>query len=89
MAQEKDDKKEPDGSRIASLKIAYLTRKLNLSPEEAQRFWPIYNNYANEIKNARIEQRKNKASELETEDKILDIRKNTILNSQKHLTQIK
>jgi hypothetical protein len=37
---------DPDGSRIEALKIAYLTKKLNLSPEEAQRFWPVYNNYA-------------------------------------------
>ena len=38
------------GGRIESLKIAFLTKKLNLSPEEAQRFWPIYNNYAGEIR---------------------------------------
>jgi hypothetical protein len=64
-----------DGSRIEALKIAYLTKKLNLSPDEAQKFWPIYNNYANEMRDIRREQRKNKESEIQTEEKILRIRK--------------
>jgi hypothetical protein len=70
-----DDDNKPDGSRLEALKIAYLTKKLNLTPEEAQRFWPIYNNYAGEIRAARVEQRRNKSSEIETEEKILRIRK--------------
>jgi hypothetical protein len=66
---------ETDGSRIEALKIAYITKKLNLSPDEAQRFWPIYNNYANEMREVRREQRKNNTSELQTEEKYLRIRK--------------
>lgn len=72
FAQEGPDQ---DGSRIEALKIAYLTKKLNLSPEEAQRFWPVYNNYANELRQARAEKRKNQSSEIETEEKVLAIRK--------------
>lgn len=36
-----------NGSRqkIKALKIAYITEQLNLSPEEAQKFWPIYNKF--------------------------------------------
>jgi hypothetical protein len=64
-----------DGNRIEALKIAYITKKLNLSPEEAQKFWPIYNNYAKEMREVRRDQRKNKESEIETEEKILRIRK--------------
>lgn len=30
---------------IKSLKIAFITDNLNLSTDEAQKFWPIYNNY--------------------------------------------
>jgi len=33
------------GDRIKSEKIAYFTDVLNLSPEEAQVFWPIYNKF--------------------------------------------
>lgn len=71
MAQ--DDQK--DAGRLQAFKIAFLTKKLNLSPEEAQRFWPIYNKYEEELRAARIENRQNKASEIITEEKILNIRK--------------
>lgn len=64
-----------DGERIQALKIAYLTKKLDLSPEEAQRFWPIYNRYTDEIKNIRLEQKQKNLSELDVEDKILSVRK--------------
>jgi Skp family chaperone for outer membrane proteins len=40
---------------IDALKMAYITKELNLSSEEAQKFWPIYNNYSSELKKARKE----------------------------------
>ncbi|KQR68140.1 hypothetical protein [Pedobacter sp. Leaf176] len=33
----------PKGEEIESLKIAFFTKKLDLSPEDAKVFWPIYN----------------------------------------------
>ncbi|WP_417360980.1 hypothetical protein [Galbibacter sp.] len=30
---------------IKSLKIAFITDNLNLTTDEAQKFWPVYNNY--------------------------------------------
>lgn len=35
-AQDKKDK-------IEAAKIAFITQQLNLSPQEAEKFWPIYN----------------------------------------------
>ena len=70
MAQ--DDQK--DASRLQAYKIAFLTKKLNLSPEEAQKFWPLYNRYEAELRAARREGRVSK-KEIETEEKILNIRK--------------
>ena len=32
-------------SRMKAEKIAFLTQELDLSPEEAQVFWPVYNQY--------------------------------------------
>jgi len=61
-----------DGNRLEALKIAYLTKKLDLSTEEAQRFWPIYNQYSGEIRQARS---RNGRSEIELEEDILNIRK--------------
>lgn len=30
------------------MKIGFITNRLNLTPEEAQKFWPIYKLYSNE-----------------------------------------
>ncbi|MDD2191167.1 MAG: hypothetical protein PHO12_01290 [Bacteroidales bacterium] len=38
-------------------KIAYLTDKLDLSVEEAQKFWPIFNNYEDEMNAVREKMR--------------------------------
>ena len=34
---------EEKRERIKTYKIGYLTQKLNLTDEEAQKFWPVYN----------------------------------------------
>ena len=44
--------------QIESMKIAFLTRKLDLSSEEAQKFWPVYNQYQDEIDKNRDAHRK-------------------------------
>jgi len=64
-----------NGTRIETLKIAYITNRLNLSPEEAQRFWPIYNNYSLEMKVARMKAMNNNNSEIELDEALLNIRK--------------
>jgi len=43
--------------RIESLKIAYIAQRLNLTPEEAEKFWPIYNQYEQEMNAARQQHR--------------------------------
>ncbi|HET8736655.1 MAG TPA: hypothetical protein VFM69_08650 [Pricia sp.] len=37
--------RKPDEDKIKSLKVAFFTERLELSPKEAQSFWPIYNEY--------------------------------------------
>ena len=69
------DAPKSEVQRLEAYKIAYLTKKLNLSPSEAQKFWPIYNKYQDEVKNLRIDSRQDKKSEIETEEKMLNIRK--------------
>jgi len=41
FAQGNQEKRE----KIKALKVAFLTEKLTLTSEEAQKFWPIYNAY--------------------------------------------
>ena len=64
-----------DGGKLAAYKIAYLTKKLNLSTEEAQKFWPIYNQYEAEVRKTRLDARANKDKVIDTDQKLLDIRK--------------
>lgn len=46
--------------RLEALKVAYLTKELDLTPEEAQQFWPIYNELNEKTRELRKEQRKNR-----------------------------
>jgi hypothetical protein len=58
---------------VEAIKIAYFTKKLNLSPEEAQKFWPIYNQYFEEIR--QIRQQNRDLDEVDMEEKIVNVRK--------------
>lgn len=44
------DDKEPKNKweKFRAEKVAFLTTELDLSPEEAQKFWPVYNQLENE-----------------------------------------
>ncbi|MBC8987372.1 hypothetical protein H9X96_16520 [Pedobacter sp. N36a] len=56
---------QKSGSRspeIESLRISYLTQKLDLSEEEAKIFWPIYNDYKREQSALRKEKYQNMIS---------------------------
>lgn len=35
--------------QIEAIKVAFITSKLDLTSEEAQKFWPVYNNYQKEL----------------------------------------
>lgn len=35
--------------KIKAAQIAYMTQKLDLTPDEAQKFWPVYNQYFKEV----------------------------------------
>ncbi len=38
---------------IEAMKIAFITQKLDLTPEEAQQFWPVYNQYNDKMQELR------------------------------------
>ena len=46
---DRGDRKE----QIESMKIAFLTKKLDLTPDEAKRFWPVFNQFTDEIQGLR------------------------------------
>lgn len=62
------------GDRVEQLRVAFINRKLELSTEEAEKFWPVYNEYNDKIKAIRKNLRMNyrnkegSLSEQEAED---------------------
>jgi hypothetical protein len=73
-AQDQLDPKEQE--KIQSLEIAFISRKLNLTTEEAQRFWPIYNEYKRDVRQVMIAQKNNSNRDVvDDEQKIIDVRK--------------
>jgi hypothetical protein len=63
---------EAQPPKIQAIFVAYATKELNLTPDEAQKFWPVYNQYFEELKKVRQE---NQSDELAFEEKALNIRK--------------
>ncbi|HPQ59614.1 MAG TPA: hypothetical protein PK499_13120, partial [Flavobacteriales bacterium] len=55
-----DDLPEIPAERLQEIKAqksAYLTQKMGLTPEEAQQFWPLYNEYDGKLEALRREMR--------------------------------
>lgn len=41
--------------KIDALRVAFITDQLDLSTDESQKFWPVYNEYQDKLKSARRE----------------------------------
>ncbi len=49
--QDQQPNPSPAGAqKVEALKIAFLSQKLNLTPREAEKFWPLYNNYQQDMR---------------------------------------
>ena len=53
--------------KVETMRVAFISDKLNLTSEEAQRFWPVYNAYKDEEKQIRVDRRPDKIPEDMTE----------------------
>lgn len=56
--------------QVKSHKVAFITQELNLTPDEAAKFWPIYNAF--EEKQAEIRKQKIKSYKDRQDDDLLD-----------------
>jgi hypothetical protein len=65
--------RQGNASTIEAIKIGYFTKQLSLTPDEAQKFWPIYNQYVAEVRELRQQNRD--LDEVSMEEKLLNIRK--------------
>lgn len=76
-AQDKSQRSQ----QVESVKIAFITQKLNLNTSEAEKFWPVYNSYQKEMRELFKQKRELKKAndrldnELDFESRLLDIRK--------------
>ena len=59
-------------SRVEAAKMGYISGQVNLSPEEAQKFWPVYNNYNQEMQKAKADYPNDAVG---YESKVVEIRK--------------
>lgn len=66
--------------RIKSLKVSFITEKLDLTEQEAQQFWPIYNEYEKQYYAIRyIESREIRKEIRESLDTLNDKKANALL----------
>ena len=72
QAQEYNREKRTE--KIQSLKIAFITQKLDLTADEAQRFWPVYNRYETEIRQVMADN-KSVSDAIDNEEKVLNVKK--------------
>jgi hypothetical protein len=59
---------------IEALKVAFISKELELTPTEAEKFWPVYNQYSKELKGLHIAASGND-DVLDRDEKVLNLRK--------------
>jgi len=77
------DKNDAIAKKIQNEKIAYFTRELDLTSEEAQAFWPLYNEYKKEADAAHDATMKAlwEASKINSKDNVTDAEIDKILTT--------
>ena len=67
--------------KIKSLKVAFITEKLNLTEKEAQKFWPVYNAYDDNVSNLKFNELRKVVHEIrESYASVSDDKANELLN---------
>jgi Spy/CpxP family protein refolding chaperone len=65
--------------QLKSMKIAYITTELNLTPDEATKFWPLFNAFEDKQKELKQDKIKNYLDRIDSE-KLSEKEANTLLN---------
>lgn len=73
---------ESKKEKIKALKIAYITKDLNLSSSEAEKFWPVYNSFDEKQFELRMIKMRKIRNELKSKpiDTFSDSEANAVLN---------
>jgi len=76
------DKREQHKEKIKTHKIAYITDKLDLTPEEAEKFWPVYNEHESKMEADRKEFRDKNKVKAEAIPDLTDTEAKEFLNAR-------
>jgi hypothetical protein len=63
------------GEKIEALRIAYITKQLPLTADEAKVFWPVYDVYEGEMRKIIRDCQQKNCPQMEQDEKILNLRK--------------
>jgi DNA helicase IV len=69
----------PSRDKIKTLKVAFITERLNLSSTEAQKFWPVYNQHEENIEDLRRQEREEIRAKLRDFDALPESEANELL----------
>jgi hypothetical protein len=85
------DQQQTPGKKLQALKVAYVTKQLNLTSEEAEKFWPVYHTYTTELRKARQDKTQDPLAQ---EENMLNVRKRyqgefkKVLNSEERANKV-
>lgn len=68
--------------KIKTWKVAFFTEKLDLTTEEAQKFWPVYNEYENKLEELRKKRRQERKIAKENIDEMNDKEVEALVDSE-------
>lgn len=68
--------------QVAAQKAAFITRELNLTPDESEHFWPVYNQYDNEEQAVRNNQANDLLNAKENFDTLSDEQVSKLIDNE-------
>jgi len=71
--------------KIRALKVAHITSELNLSPKEAQSFWPIYNEHNEKMKTLRTQEKKTVTPDMQVVGRLTEKEASTLLDTLQNI----
>lgn len=66
---QRESKREAHHEKIDAMRVAYITKEADLTAEEAQVFWPLYNELTDKIRTLEKEDRKAHSEEMKAENR--------------------
>ncbi len=72
----------PKKERMESMRVGFLTQKLDLTPDEAQKFWPVYNEFKKKREELHKKNKEEKKKMKEDNDELSDKQIETMVDGE-------